>query len=115
MSRPSFPLSVRREFVYRARIESTGEILQCESLKELFRVVRAHLRTDVLYLEKDFKCASAVLEFGLETLYEEKPNYFYCEWQQFASYGYMYVSTLSESFYRFEDARNCVMRGKYDI
>ena len=69
MSKPRFPLSVTREFYYRATIDGEGEILDCPDFKTAFRCVRSHLRTDVLYNEKDFKAGSATLEFGYETRY----------------------------------------------
>lgn len=115
MSKPRFPLSVTRTFVYRAFIRETGELLESADFKTLFMRTRSHLRTESLYKEEDFKSTSATIEFGYSTYYEERPGYGYEEWTMIKYYGFMYVSTLSESYYRTEDGASCVMRGKYDI
>ena len=101
--KPRFPVSVTREFVYRSRIDSTGEILECDSFKTLYRVTRSHLRTEVLYRETEYKYCDAVLEFGYSTLYEITKGHYYSEWTKIHDYGCLQVSTLSESFYSTRD------------
>lgn len=114
MCKPRFPLSVTRQFYFRSRIESTGEMIDCNDFKTLYRVTRSHLRTEVLYKEKEYKRSSAVLEFGYETCYEIEPCYFYTEWTQLDDFGCMFVSTLSESFYRTSDEAEHLISGKFE-
>lgn len=108
--KPRFPLSVRRNIVYRAKIDDTNVTLYSTSFKDLYKVVRATMRNDVLYQVEGFKCETATLEYGIETMYEEKPNYFYTEWMPIARCGVVYVSKLSESVYRSSDGHECIMR-----
>ena len=113
--KPRFPISVIREFKYRAKIVSTGEILESNSFKTLYRVTRSHLRTEVLYNETEYKYCDAILEFGYSTDYEIKKGYFYSEWTQIKDYGCLQVSTLSECFYSTEDESNHLIRGEFEL
>ena len=106
------PVSIKREFYYRAVIEETGEQIYCDTLKHLYSLIRSQLRADVLYLEDGFRCASAMLEFGVETLYEDGSGNVHSEWTQLDHYGCLYVSTASEVFYRYIDNSECIIRGK---
>ena len=99
--------------MYRARIASTGEILECDSFKTLFYVTRSHLRTEVLYNETEYKYAEAVLEWGYSTYYEIKKGYYYSEWTQLKDYGCLQVSTLFECFYSTVDESNHLIRGEF--
>lgn len=99
--KPRFPISVTREFKYRAFIRSTGEILECDSFKTLYRVTRTHLRTEVLYKETEYKADHAHLEFGYSTSYEIEKGHFYGEWNAINKIGVMWVSSLSEEFIRY--------------
>ena len=112
MSKPRFPLSVERHFSYRAKIDSTGEILECDTFKALYHFTRSHLRTEVLYKEKEYKYSEAVLEFGFYTNYEIRKGYWYAEWTQICDYGCMQISTISEAFYRTSDEANHLIRGE---
>ena len=111
--KPRFPISVTRVFKYRARIYSTGDILECDSFKTLYKVTRSHLRTEVLYNETEYKYSDAVLEFGYSTDYEISRGHWYSEWTQIKDYGCLQVSTISESFYSTEDESNHIFRGVY--
>ena len=111
MSKPRFPLSVTRVCTYRARIESTGEILETDSFKTLYRVTRSHLRREVLYRETSYKYCDAVLEYGYSTNYEIRKGYWYTEWAQIKDFGCLQVSTLSEWWYSTEDESNHCIRG----
>ena len=112
MSKPRFPISVERYFCYRAKIESTGEILECETFKSLYHFTRSHLRTEVLYKEDEYRYSEAVLEFGFYTNYEIRKGYYYSEWTLLHDYGCMQVSTLSEAFYRTSDEANHFIKGE---
>lgn len=114
MSKPRFPLSVERYFCYRARIESTGEVLECGTFKDLYYYTRSHLRTEVFYMEKEYKYSEAVLEFGYYTMYEVKKGYWYSEWTLIKDYGCLQVSTLSECFYSTFDESNHLIRGEFE-
>lgn len=111
MNKPRFPLSVRREFLYRAVIDDTGEIIEAGTFKTLFRVVRSRLRDAVYPIDGTFACVGASFEFGFHTSYEISRGYSYGEWRHLIGFGYMYVSTLSEVYIRYEDDKHCFMRG----
>ena len=112
--KPRFPISVTREFKYRANIVSTGEILECDSFKTLYRVTRSHLRTEVLYNETKYKYCDAVLQFGYETSYEIEKGHFYSEWTLIDDYGCLHISTLSEGFYSTADESDHLIRGEFE-
>ena len=114
MSKPRFPLSVERYFCYRAKINTTGEILECETFKSLYHFTRSHLRTEVLYKEHEYKYSEAVLEFGYHTDYQIRKGYWYSEWTQLEDFGCMQISTLSETFYRTSDEANHLIRGNFE-
>ena len=114
MSKPRFPLSVERHFCYRAKINNSGEILETQDFKTLYRRTLSELRTDVLYLETEYKYADAVLEFGYYTNYEIRRGYWYSEWTLIKDYGCLQISTLSECFYSTGDESNHLLRGKFE-
>lgn len=107
--KPRFPLSVTRQFFYRAKIRETGELLDCDDFKTLFRVTRSHLRGEIGCVDcEEYSHCGAVLSFGYQTLYEVKPGYFYSEWDEIETIGCFFISSLSESFMRFSDGKDVV-------
>ncbi len=100
MPKPEFSLSVTRYFTYRAKL-STGDTLETDSFKSLFRFTLRHLRDEVFSVNRDeYSHAEAVLEFGYCTMYEVRKGYFYSEFVTLTEFGELDVSTFSESFYR---------------
>ena len=106
--KPRFPLSVTRTFFYRAVLKDTGEMLDSENFKSLYRATKSHLRTDVGAKDSDYNYSTAVLSFGYSTLYEIRPGYYYEEWEELQKLGCFYVSTLTESYMRFKDGKDVV-------
>ena len=112
--KPRFPLSVTRTFCYRAFLKDSGEMLECNDFKSLYRITKSHLRDEVGSACSDYHYSTAVLSFGYATLYEIKPGYYYEEWAELHRFGCFYVSTLTESFMRFRDGKDVVnKRGVY--
>ena len=74
--------------------------MECETFKNLYYCTRCSLRTEVLYNEHEYKYSDAVMEFGFYTEYKIGEGYCYEEWTQLESLGHMWVSTLSETFFR---------------
>lgn len=105
MCKHRFPLSVERKFIYRAFLKESGEILEAEDFKTLYRVTRCHLRIDSRYLETEYCSSEATFEYGYSVSYEISKGRFHCEWNSLDSIGYLRVSTLSEMFYRFSDGK----------
>ena len=107
--KPRFPLSVTRNFFYRAKIKETGEFLECDDFKTLYRVTRSHLRGEIGCVDcEEYSQTGAVLSFGYQTLYEVKPGYFYSEWEEIETFGCFFISSLTESFRRFSDWKDIV-------
>lgn len=111
MCKPRFPLSVERHFCFRARKETTEEILETDNFKSLYHFARSHLRREVLYKETEYKYSEAVLEFGYYTSWEIRKGYWYTEWTLIKDYGCLQVSTFSECFYSTEDEANHIIKG----
>ena len=110
MSKPRFPLSVTREFMYRARL-CTGEILTSDSFRDLYMATLGFLRCD------NAECHEfmyAWLEFGYATTYEDTNHRFYSEFEIIRRQGMLWVSSIDQGFRRWEDDRECVVRlGEY--
>ena len=105
--KPRFPLSVTRNFIYRAKIRDTGELLECDDFKTLYRVTRSHLRGEIGCVDtEDYSFAGAILSFGYQTMYEVKPGYFYSEWEEITTIGWFFISSFSELFRRFSDGKD---------
>lgn len=86
------------EFVYRSFIEETGEVLECDNMKDLYYHTRRHLRTEVGPVNDPgiSACIRAVMEFGCLVTYEIGNNQLVSQWHKLESCGMMYVSKLSE-------------------
>lgn len=105
-----FSLSVTREFVFRAKM-SDGDVIECESFKQLYNHVRTALRIEVGNTSSRFSkyvSAFAVLEFGYTVHHEISKGRGVCEWHGIEDYGTMFVSNFSESFTRSSDNRELV-------
>ena len=112
--KPRFPLSVTRTFCYRAVLKDSGEMLDSENFKSLYRAAKSHLRVEVGSKDSDYNYSTAVLSYGYRTLYEIRPGYYYEEWENLQTLGCFYVSTLTESFMRLRDGKDVVnKRGVY--
>lgn len=110
MEKPRFPLSVTREFMYRARI-CTGEIVTSDSFRDLYRATLYSLRCDNATCHQFM---SAWLEFGYETAYEDVNHQFYCEFEIIRRQGMLWVSTIDQGFTRWGDDKQCVTElGEY--
>lgn len=110
MTKPRFPLSVTREFMYRARI-NTGDVIASESFRDLYNVTLHHLRVENS-THHQFMCAW--LEYGYETTYEDLNHKFYCEFEIVQRHGMLWVSSIDQGFKRWKDDRECVVElGKF--
>ena len=99
--KPRFPLSVSKEWHYRARIDESGEILYCSTFKSLYRVTMSHMRAEVREIDEYTYCPMmAHLEYGYEVNYEIKPGYFYSEWYPVSDLGYMFCSKHYDTYTR---------------
>ena len=107
MSKPRFPVRVERTFVYRASIKETGEVLECESFKDLYNYSLSHLRGMVGQVRNNINLMydnySCVLEFGYSTEYWTDNNHAYAEWESLTRFGFLSVSSCSVCFLRFGD------------
>ena len=106
MDKPRFSKSIERHFCYRAYIDDSGEILETQDFKTLWRVTRSHLKTNVRYMEDSYKSSTAKLVFGYETAYEIRTGYWYVEWTPINEYGRYMAYTDCEWYYRFADDCN---------
>ena len=107
--KPRFPLSVTRHFYYRATKPGTGELLDCDDFKTLYQVTRSFLRSEIGCPDcEEYSETGAVLSFGYQTLYEVKPGYYYSEWKEIETFGYFYITSLTESFRRTSDLKEVV-------
>ena len=106
MSKPMFPLSVERHFTFRAKIRSTGEVLESESFKTLYNVTLCHLRCEVGET-KDTKYSQcdANIEFGYATSYKIKEGYYYEEWNTVNDIAFVSVTSLSVAVLRYSDRK----------
>ena len=105
-----FSLSVTREFVFRAKM-SDGDIVECESFKQLYNLVRKALRIEVGKTSARFdkyERALAVLEFGYTVYHMISKGRGFVERYCIEDYGTMFVSNFSESFIRASDNRELV-------
>ena len=96
----TFSLRIDREFCYRAYISKTGEVLECDNFKSLYRCARKSLRiecgrTDDIH----FDYGTADFSFGYRVDRYDRPGHCYSEWTSLIDLGYLYVSTLSEAYY----------------
>ena len=114
MCKPRFPLSVDREFKYRSCITSTGECLETDSFKKLYRFTRHHLRGECLYGLKsgEYRYLDATIQFGYETIYEVSKGHYYSEWTTIKDYGCLQISSVSEWWYSCEDENNHIISTK---
>lgn len=110
MSKPRFPLSVHREFVYRAFLD-TGEILESSSFKSVFMHTRTNLRCEVdsvsSYINDraNYRSCFARFEFGYYTSYEIEKGFCYGEWTCIRELGDMFISSvIEEVFYRVNES-----------
>ena len=108
MSKPRFPLSVVREFKYRSVIKATGETIECDDFKTLYKAVLLTLRCEIGDIRTARDCGvyrlyDAQFEFGYMTTYEIKKGYFYTEWNCINDLGVMFVSMYHQSFVRSDD------------
>ena len=107
-----FPLSVERYFIYRSRIDDTGEILECEEFKNLYYRTRAILRDAVVDGVNTYYPVMAHLEYGYYVRYEMKPGYFYAEWHPVADHGYMFCSKFYETYTRNDNTELVIERAR---
>ena len=98
MSKPMFSLSVNRYFVFRSSCPDTGEILECETFRDVYKHTRTHLRCEVGDVDDYFRQVSAHIDFGYVTTYEIRRGYYYEEFTPIVSYGTMIISQYSESY-----------------
>lgn len=112
MSKPRFPLSVSRTFMYRAYLPVSGEIIECDTLKELYYAIRKNLRAETRHNLKigEYRYAEAQMSFGYLVEYEDKPGYYYCEWHSVHNFGALQISSVSEWFYSTADESNHEIR-----
>ena len=110
MCKPRFPLSVERNFTYRAFIQESGEMLDCDDFKQLYRATLSHLRTDVLYKVSGYRMEEARFEFGYYVYYEIRKGYGYSEWHAIREVGCLQVTSLSEWYYCLDTGKNLVLR-----
>ena len=111
--KPRFPLSVVREFKYRAILNEYGEVLETDSFKNLYRFTRQHLRGEVLnnLNQSEYRHGDATLQYGYETRYEIRKGYWYSEWTCIRDYGSLWVSSVSEQWYDEDKDVNIIIRG----
>ena len=114
MCKPRFPLSVVREFKYRALLNDSGEVLETDSFKRLYHYTRQHLRGEVLYKlgENEYRYQDATLQFGYDTMYEISKGCYYGEWTCIKDFGCLQVSSVSEWWYSCDDENNHCIKGE---
>lgn len=110
MSNYKFSLSVNRYFAYRAYNVETGDVLECDDFKTLFRIAMSHARSNVYYGVDD-NCLLRLV-YGYDTVYEEKPGHYRGNWETITYYGFVYVSRYTEGYHRLDDNVNFVIRVK---
>ena len=104
MFKPRFPETVTHEFVYRAKLPD-GDVLECQTFKNLYKAVLHGLRVYCLYHETEYKYASVELEYGFITRYESWSGCAYEEFCVVRNCGLLGVTTYTEWF--------CSVTGKY--
>lgn len=107
-----FPLSVERYFIFRSRIDDTGEYLYCEEFKELYYRTRTLLRAAVDDGVNTYYPVMAHLEYGYCVRYEMAPNYFYEEWHPVVDHGYMFCSKFYETYTRNDNTELVIERAR---
>lgn len=86
------------EFKYRSFIEETGEILECDNMRDLYYHTRTHLRVEVGPINDPgiSACIRADMEFGCLVTYEIGNGQLVSQWHKLNSCGMIYISKLSE-------------------
>jgi len=114
--KPRFPLSVERQFTFRAVVSDCGCVIESLDFKTLYRAVRRHLRADVFQINptNEYRAYGAVLQFGYSTEYEIRKGYWYSEWTTIREYGLLGVSTVSEWWYDHDKDETLTMTGLED-
>ena len=108
MDKPMFPLSVTREFTFRAFLD-TGESLDSASFKCVYQRTLEHLRCEIGEVKGDrvtpdnYSSQWAFIEYGYETLYEIRKGYYYSEWNSLKRYCSLMVSNCSIGVHRWDD------------
>lgn len=92
------------EFKYRSFIEETGEILECDNMRDLYYHTRTHIRSEVGPVNDPgiSACIRAVMEFGCLVTFEISDHRLISQWHKLQSCGMMYVSKLSEVLFNSE-------------
>lgn len=115
--KPQFPLSVTRHFCYRATFADPRDTVHIDSddFKTVYQCAREHLRSTVGDTRTcEYQIVGTNFEFGYDTWYEVKPNYFYTEWTCIRKIGHLSVSKLSEWYTDLEgDSDNDFVRADY--
>ena len=114
--KPRFPLSVERQFTFRAVVSDCGCIIESPDFKTLYRAVRRHLRADVFQINPcgEYRSYRARLQFGFSTVYEIRKGYYYSEWTTVKDYGSLRVSNVSEWWYDEDSDKVTFIRGRYN-
>ena len=95
----TFSLRIDREFCYRAYIPQTGEVLECDNFKSLYRCARSGLRIECGRTDDHhFANGTADFSFGYRVDRYDRPGHCYSEWTPLVDLGNLYVSTLSEAY-----------------
>lgn len=95
----TFSLRIDREFCYRAYLPKSGEVLECDNFKTLYRCARKHLRIECGRTDDHhFANGTADFSFGYRVDQYDRPGHCYSEWTSLVDLGNLYVSTLSESY-----------------
>ena len=102
------------EFKYRSFIEETGEILECDNMRDLYRYTRRHLRIEVGDIREPgiSACIRACMEFGCLVTYEIGKGQLQSRWHKLYSCGMMYCSKLSEVLFNSEGKEIYMERSK---
>lgn len=96
----TFSLRIEREFCYRAYIHKTGEVLECDNFKTLYRFARFSLRVECGRTDDHhFANETAHFSFGYRVDQYDRLGHCYSEWTPIVDLGNLYVSTLSEAYY----------------
>lgn len=117
MDKPRFPVSVTREFSYRADLSETGEILEADDFKSLYHHVLYDLRNQIGSVANrqhdwSFPHVSAVIEFGYRTDYYTDPGHCYSEWTSLKTCCYIYVSLYTVSIHNWNNDTKCKIERK---